>query len=90
MAHAMDSPSQITEVIAKAGRNLGGADIDYWLVEHFSQTHGIKINPLTTRLAEKIKIQLSVEPHAKEVYFDDIHLDSYELTLERTRLETIS
>ena len=89
MAHAMDSPSQTAGVIAKAGRTLGGADIDYWLVDHFSQTQGIKINPLTTRLAEKIKIQLSVKPHAKEVYFDDIHLDSYELTLERTQLEAI-
>ena len=76
-------------VLAKAGQNLGGTDIDNWLVEYFATTQGLAATSLTARLAERVKIQLSSQQQATEVYFDDETLDSYELELNRDNLETI-
>jgi molecular chaperone DnaK (HSP70) len=76
-------------VLAKAGQNLGGSDIDHWLVDHFATTQGLVVNSLTTRLAEKLKIQLSTQPQASEVYFNDETFESYQLDLDRTSLENI-
>ncbi len=76
-------------VLAKAGQNLGGTDIDNWLVEYFALTQGLAATSLTARLAERVKIQLSSQQQASEVYFDDETLDSYELELNRDTLETI-
>ncbi|MGL5192653.1 MAG: Hsp70 family protein, partial [Chroococcales cyanobacterium] len=45
-------------VLAKAGKNLGGTDLDNWLVDYFAETQGMAKTPLTTRLAERLKIQL--------------------------------
>ncbi|MBE9046182.1 Hsp70 family protein [Pleurocapsales cyanobacterium LEGE 10410] len=76
-------------VIAKAGDNLGGADIDNWLVDYFSQTQELPQSTLITRLAERLKIELSENVEAKEVYFDDETLETYELALDRDRFDTI-
>lgn len=76
-------------VIAKAGDNLGGADIDNWLVDYFATTQGMAKSALTTRLAERLKIRLSQETEAQEVYFDDETLETYELSLNRDRFEEI-
>ena len=76
-------------VLAKAGQNLGGSDIDNWLVDYFAETRGLVKSPLTTRLAEKLKIQLSLTDRASEVYFDAETLDSYELDLDRDRFQAI-
>lgn len=76
-------------VLAKAGENLGGADIDRWLAEHFAQTQALPLTALTLRLVEKLKIALSSESAATEAYFDEETLDSYELSLTRDRLESI-
>ena len=76
-------------VIAKAGQNLGGSDLDHWLVDHFAATQGLAITPLTTRLAERLKIQLSLQTQAQEVYFNDETLDSIELQLSRSEFEQI-
>jgi molecular chaperone DnaK (HSP70) len=76
-------------VLAKAGQNLGGSDIDNWVVDHFAATQGLVATPLTTRLAERLKIQLSWQPQASEVYFNDETFESYELQLDRYALETI-
>jgi molecular chaperone DnaK (HSP70) len=80
---------KIARVLAKAGQNLGGSDIDYWLVDHFTQTQGLEATPLVTRLAERLKIQLSLQTQAQEVYFNDETFDSYELALSRDEFETI-
>jgi len=89
-SQAGSSPSPKTvRVLAKAGENLGGADVDRWLAEHFAQTQALPITPLTLRLVEKLKIALSFEQTAEEAYFDEETLDSYELTLSRDRLEDI-
>ncbi|QSJ20478.1 Hsp70 family protein [Nostoc sp. UHCC 0702] len=76
-------------VLAKAGQNLGGTDIDNWLVDYFVKTQGLTVSPVITRLAEKLKIQLSTQNQASEVYFDDETFDSYELELNRDGLENI-
>jgi molecular chaperone DnaK (HSP70) len=76
-------------VLAKAGQNLGGTDIDDWLVDYFAKTQGLAVTPLTTRLAERVKIQLSTQNQASEVYFDDEKLESYELSLNREIFDNI-
>ncbi|BAZ47459.1 heat shock protein Hsp70 [Nostoc sp. NIES-4103] len=76
-------------VLAKAGQNLGGTDIDNWLVDYFVKTQGLTVSPLITRLAEKLKIQLSTQNQASEVYFNDETFESYELELNRDGLENI-
>ena len=79
----------IARVLAKAGQNLGGTDIDHWLVDYFVETQGLTRSPLTIRLAERLKIQLSQKQSATEVYFNDETFESYELTLDRPTFETI-
>ncbi|HEY9908205.1 MAG TPA: Hsp70 family protein [Thermosynechococcaceae cyanobacterium] len=76
-------------VIAKAGQTLGGSDLDNWLVDHFATTQNLAVSPLTTRLAERLKIQLSLQTQAQEVYFNDETFDSYELQLSRPQFEEI-
>ncbi len=77
------------KVIAKAGENLGGADIDRWLAEYFAQTQGLPITAVTLRLVEKLKISLSHQLSAAEAYFDEETLDSYDLRLDRDRFHQI-
>ncbi|MEC4814689.1 MAG: Hsp70 family protein [Scytonema sp. PMC 1069.18] len=88
---AEDSKQKVktARVLAKAGQNLGGTDIDNWLVDYFANSQGLSVSPLTTRLAEKIKIQLSTQTEASEVYFNDETFESYELELNRDKLENI-
>ncbi|MEM6448938.1 MAG: Hsp70 family protein [Cyanobacteria bacterium P01_D01_bin.105] len=76
-------------VIAKAGENLGGADIDRWLAEHFASEQQMPIDATTLRLAEKLKIGLSSLQTASEAYFDEETLDSYDLQLARDRFNDI-
>ena len=91
-AQSMTQSSQkpnIARVLAKTGQNLGGSDIDHWVIDYFAATQGLVATPLTTRLAERLKIQLSSQPQASEVYFNDETFESYELELDRNTLETI-
>lgn len=80
---------KIARVLAKAGQNLGGSDLDNWLVDYFVENQGLTKSPLTTRLAERLKIQLSEKQSAQEVYFNDETLESYELNLDRNTFENI-
>jgi molecular chaperone DnaK (HSP70) len=80
---------QLARVIAKAGQNLGGTDLDNWVAQELAQAQGVRVTPLITRLAEKLKIQLSLQTSATEVYFDDRTFDSYEFSLTRERFEEI-
>lgn len=81
--------AKTARVLAKAGQNLGGSDIDNWLVDYFAATQDLQATPLTTRLAERLKIQLSLQSQAQEVYFNDETFESYELTLDRSQFEKI-
>lgn len=80
---------ETAKVVAKAGLNVGGTDIDAWLLNHFAQTENLPKNALTLRLAERLKIALSSQETATEVYFDDLELDTYELTLGRPAFESL-
>ena len=82
-------PKNKARVIAKAGANLGGADIDNWLVDYFASSQNLPQSALTTRLAERLKIQLTNQTTAKEVYFNDETLETYQLELDRDRFEQI-
>ena len=77
------------KVIAKAGANLGGADIDNWLVDYFARTQDLPKSSLTTRLAERLKIKLSETESAEEVYFNDETFETYELGLNRSEFDKI-
>lgn len=77
------------QVLAKAGQNLGGADIDHWLTDYFCKTQNLKTSPLITRLAERLKIQLSLQTQATEVFFDDTTFESYEFSLSRAEFDQI-
>ena len=80
---------KLARVLAKVGQNLGGSDLDNWLVDYFVQTQGLTKSPLTTRLAERLKIQLSEKESATEVYFNDETFESYQLKLNRDTFDTI-
>jgi molecular chaperone DnaK (HSP70) len=87
-----DSSSQkakLARVLAKAGANLGGTDIDAWLVDYFVQTQALPKSSLTLRLAERLKIKLSEANEATEVFFNDKTFESYSLALDRDRFERI-
>lgn len=88
---AEDSKQKVktARVLAKAGQNLGGTDIDNWIVDYFAKTQGLPVNAVIARLAERVKIQLSTQNQASEVYFNDETFESYELDLNRQTLENI-
>ena len=81
--------AKTVRVIAKVGQNLGGTDIDNWLVDYFVEEQNLPKTSLTTRLVERLKIQLSNSTEATEAYFDDENLQSYELNLNRELLTQI-
>ena len=89
LADSEGQKAKVARVLAKAGQNLGGSDIDNWLVDYFVKTKGLVKSPITTRLAERLKIQLSLVEKATEVYFDDENFEAYQLELERAELESI-
>ncbi|WP_159787744.1 Hsp70 family protein [Sodalinema gerasimenkoae] len=80
---------ETAKVIAKSGQNLGGADVDNWLLDTFASGQGLPKTSLTQRLVEKLKIELSSRPQASEVYFNEETFESYELNLSRSEFEEI-
>lgn len=89
LAETSNQRPTTARVLAKAGQNLGGTDLDNWLMDHFAKAQNLEVTPLTQRLAERLKIQLSLQQKATEVYFNEETFDSYELTLDRTQFEDI-
>ncbi|MBE9029862.1 Hsp70 family protein [filamentous cyanobacterium LEGE 11480] len=88
-AQTSGQKNKVAQVLAKAGLNIGGADLDNWILNHFVKTQELSISPVTLRLAERLKIQLSLQTQAQEVYFNDETFDSYDLQLERAQFEEI-
>ncbi|MGB3189545.1 MAG: Hsp70 family protein [Limnoraphis sp.] len=88
-AESSGQKTKTARVLAKSGQNLGGSDIDNWLMDYFSQTQELVKTPLTARLVERLKIQLSLQTQASEVYFNDETLESYELEMTRNQFEDI-
>jgi molecular chaperone DnaK (HSP70) len=79
----------LAKVLAKAGQNLGGTDIDRWIAEHIAAKKGLRVTPSILRIAEKLKIQLSLSTTATEVFFDDRSFETYEFHLTRATLAEI-
>ncbi|MEG4483452.1 Hsp70 family protein [Microcoleus sp. D2_18a_B4] len=84
------------EVLAKSDAYVGGEDIDIWIVEDYLRQIGssrAEVGPVgwqnLLEIAEKLKIQLSQVNEAKESWFDDEKFMSYELQLNRDKLEEI-
>lgn len=75
--------NRTAKVIAKVGKNLGGADLDNWLVNYFVKEQKLTPSSLLTRLVERLKIKLSTQDQATEVYFNDETLESFELSLDQ-------
>ncbi|PSB32046.1 molecular chaperone DnaK, partial [filamentous cyanobacterium Phorm 46] len=89
LAESSAQKAKVARILAKVGQNLGGSDIDNWLVDYFVKTKGLVKSPIIARLAERLKIQLSLLERATEVYFDDENFETYELELERAEFESI-
>ncbi|HEY9877232.1 MAG TPA: Hsp70 family protein [Leptolyngbyaceae cyanobacterium] len=89
LAESSAQKVQTARVLAKAGESLGGADIDNWLADHFANTQGLPVSPLTLRLSERLKIQLSSQEQATEVYFNDETFETFELALSREQFDVI-
>jgi molecular chaperone DnaK (HSP70) len=80
---------QLAKVLAKAGQSLGGTDLDRWVAEYLADQKGLRVTPLILRLAEKLKIQLSLQTTATEVFFDDRTFETYEFQLTRSEFLAI-
>ncbi len=89
MAEQSAQRAKTARVLAKAGQNLGGTDLDNWLLDHFVKVQDLPKTPLTQRLAERLKIQLSLQTKATEVYFNEATFESYELSLDRAEFDAI-
>lgn len=89
MAQTTPQRPTTAQVLGKAGENLGGADLDNWLVDYFQRHQGVTPGSVVQRLAERLKIQLSQATEATEVYFNDETLETYELALDRATFEQI-
>lgn len=87
LGHSSGQKTKIARVLAKAGVNLGGTDLDHWIADYFADT--LPKSALATRLAERLKIQLSSQSSATEVYFNDQTFDSYELSLDQSGFKQI-
>lgn len=81
--------AKTARVLAKVGSNLGGSDIDHWLLNYFADSQNLPLSSLTLKLVEKLKINLSSNLEASNVYFNDKTFDTYELNLNREQFETI-
>jgi molecular chaperone DnaK (HSP70) len=90
------SNSQV-EVIAKVGALLGGEEIDRWLVEDYCQKNqnqqhqsiDLATTDLLYSLMERIKVQLSIQDSAEEVYFNPTTLECEQIIYQRSQLENI-
>ena len=80
---------KLAKVMGKAGANLGGCDIDNWILDYFQEKQGVEKTSVTSRLAERLKIRLSKEAEVEEAFFDDINLDTYEFKLNIQQFEQI-
>ncbi|MDS3859979.1 Hsp70 family protein [Thermosynechococcaceae cyanobacterium BACA0444] len=81
--------SQIAKVISKAGRTLGGSDIDQWIGAYFQAQDNLPITPWTLRLWERLKIKLSSQAKAEEFYRNPDTGQEHQITLTRPELEQI-
>lgn len=87
-----ENSAQVTKqarVLGKAGKNLGGSDLDQWLVSFFQERHHLPPSTVAQAIAEKLKITLSTEPQASDVFYNEETFEAQELTLTRSEFEQI-
>jgi molecular chaperone DnaK (HSP70) len=84
------------QVLAKSDADIGGVDIDIWLVEDYLRRQGMSRSSLSPiawqtllEIAERIKIQLSQTAFAQDSWFDDEQLIAYELSVDQVQLAEI-
>jgi molecular chaperone DnaK (HSP70) len=78
------------EVIAKTGQSLGGADIDRWIWEDISQQVLFNGCPeILMELMERIKVTLSSQDTATEIFYDAENLKAHSICYSRKQLEQI-
>ena len=84
------------EVVAKADAYIGGGDIDAWIVEDYLASmdqQREKTDEITWQnlleIAEKLKVRLSGKEEAKESWLNEETFESYEISLQRGRLQEI-
>ncbi|WP_353931987.1 Hsp70 family protein [Okeanomitos corallinicola TIOX110] len=84
------------EVLAKSEAYVGGEDIDVWIVDDYLRSQNLTPEQIgkigyqnLLEIAERLKIQLSKNQTAAESWFDDESFMSYELKINREKLEEI-
>lgn len=86
------SKDRQVEVIAKTGQAIGGTDIDRWLVEDFCDRHNFSqeiSQGILLKLMEKIKVTLSAQDLATEVFYDAQNIVAHDISYSRKQLEQI-
>ncbi len=71
------------KVLAKTGQNLGGMDIDYWIMDYLVSELNLAKIPETKAIAERLKITLSTAETAS------VSSNGMEVSLTRLQLEGI-
>ena len=84
------------EVLAKSEAYIGGEDIDVWIVDDYLRSQNLTAEQVgkigyqnLLEIAERLKIQLSKNQSVAESWFDDESFMSYELKINREKLEEI-
>ncbi|WP_071188457.1 Hsp70 family protein [Trichormus sp. NMC-1] len=84
------------EVLAKSEAYVGGEDIDVWIVDDYLHSQNLTPEQIgkigyqnLLEIAERLKIQLSKNQSVSESWFDDESFMSYELKIDREKLEDI-
>ncbi|MEB3150867.1 MAG: Hsp70 family protein, partial [Sphaerospermopsis sp.] len=84
------------EVLAKSEAYVGGEDIDVWIVDDYLRSQNLtpeQVGKISYQnlleIAERLKIQLSKNQTVSESWFDDESFMSYELKINREKLEEI-
>jgi len=71
------------KVLAKTGQNLGGMDIDYWIMDYLISQQHLPHSLIDRAIAEKLKIALSTAETASLTCKDCL------ISLDRSQLEAI-
>ncbi|HAN45816.1 MAG TPA: molecular chaperone DnaK, partial [Cyanobacteria bacterium UBA8156] len=77
--------SRMARAIAKAGENLGGADLDRWVAEFC----GLPTHRGALRLCERLKMALSAQDSVVETWWDEETLTAREISLTRAQLAAL-
>ncbi|MGK7924710.1 MAG: Hsp70 family protein [Spirulina sp.] len=97
----IDPPEENKEVcqarvLAKSDAYLGGEDVDMWIVEDYLRQMGSDRESVSEvgwqnllEIGERLKIKLSQSDEASESWLDEETFMSYDLSLNRDRLEDI-